>query len=260
MFPLEENRKVVTIEYDVDELIPTIGDFRHSSLNVLCTDNFDRQFIVKMQMNWTANFKPRMLLNDSKVYVRQHGEKEKYKLLYPVYVINFVYDVYEESPKMKDEYYHHYKTAYILNTEERIEGLEFIFIEMPKFKPGVSTMRKYHELWLRFLTEINELIDEAPSELLSDKLICEALHYTENGRYNRNELFVYDEIRMFAMDERSALSDFEEKGIEKGRAERLAKVRAEIAINALKKGMSPEDVSELTGLSFNEIHKLNAEF
>ncbi|MDR1121056.1 MAG: hypothetical protein LBM08_09070, partial [Dysgonamonadaceae bacterium] len=47
-----------------------------------------------------------------------------------------------------------------------------------------------------------------------------------------------------------------EEGLEEGFEKGLAKGRKEIAINALKKGMSPEDVSELTGLPLTEIHKL----
>jgi hypothetical protein len=50
------------------------------------------------------------------------------------------------------------------------------------------------------------------------------------------------------------------KGLEKGHAKGLeegnARAISGIAVNALKKGMSPEEVSELTGLPLNEIIKL----
>jgi predicted transposase/invertase (TIGR01784 family) len=284
MLPFDEDRKVVTIEYETGELIPEIKDLKHSVVDVRCTDNHKRQFLVEMQMNWTDSFKSRVLLNASKAYVRQFDKAQSYRLLHPVYAINFVNDVFEKSPQMKDKYYHHYKIANVRDTEKQIEGLEFIFIELPKFKPDARNTGKLHELWLRFLTEINESTEEVPPELLSDKDVCEAVHYSETGAYNKNQLLAYDKVKMAVLDERSLISDSMEvglekgiekgiekgmakgmaKGLEKGRAEGLEKgltkgreeAMAGIVVNALKKGMSPEEISELTGLSMDEIVRL----
>jgi predicted transposase/invertase (TIGR01784 family) len=172
---------------------------------------------------------------------------------------------------MKDEYYHHYKIVNVQHTEKRIDGLEFIFIELPKFKPHTRATRKLHELWLRFLTEIDEQTKEVPDELLANEHIREAMHYAEIGAYSENQLLAYDKAKMAIMNELSIVSDSEEKGLKKGLAEGLQKGRAEgleegdakatsrIAVNALKKGMSPEEVSEFTGLALNEIIKLKGE-
>jgi predicted transposase/invertase (TIGR01784 family) len=268
MLPFDEDRKVVSIEYETVELVPQIKDLKHSVVDVRCKDNYNRQFIVEMQMNWTESFKSRVLLNASKAYVRKFDVAQDYKLLYPVYAINFVNDIFEKSPEMRDEYYHHYKIVNVQHTEKQIEGLELVFIELPKFRPHTRATRKLHELWLRFLTEINESTEEAPPELLSDEDIREAVHYTEVGAYSKGQLLAYDVIKMAVVDERSLLSGSRDEGLvegmEKGIAEGLAKGREEgeakatagIAVNALKKGMSPEDVGELTGLPLNEILKL----
>ena len=73
-----------------------------------------------------------------------------FKLLKPVYALNFVNETFEKSPEMKDEYYHYYKIVNIRDTEKQIEGLEFLFV-----KPQNRAEKRFHELWLRFLTEIN---------------------------------------------------------------------------------------------------------
>jgi predicted transposase/invertase (TIGR01784 family) len=262
MLPLDENQEVVEIEYETGEMIPQLEILKFSMVDVRCTDNYGRQFIVEMQMEWTESFKSRVLLNASKAYVRQLDSSQDYKLLHPVYAINFVNDIFEKLPEMKDEYYHHYKIVNVQHTEKRIDGLEFIFIELPKFKPSTRAARKLHELWLRFLTEINERTKEAPPELLSDKYISEAMHYMEVGAYNKGQLLAYDEAKIAVMTARSMLSDTEEKGIAKGRAEGraegLAEGLAKVAVNALKKGLSPEEINELTGLPPDEIHKLKA--
>ena len=49
---------------------------------------------------------------------------------------------------------------------------------------------------------------------------------------------------------------FEEKGFQKGYQEELQKVRQEFALRVLSKGMSREDVAEVTTLPLTEIDKL----
>jgi predicted transposase/invertase (TIGR01784 family) len=272
MLPFEDGRKVETIEYETVEWIPEIRDVRHSVVSVLCTDNYSRQFVVEMQIDWTGRFRSWILFNANKAYIRRFDRGQNYKLPYPVYVIKFVNYIFEKSPEMRDEYCHHYKTVNIRHTEKQIEGLELIFIELPKFKPQTRATRKLHELWLRFLTEINEMTEEAPPELLTDEDIREAVHYTEVGAYSKAQLLACDIIKMAVVDERSLLSGSREEGLEEGlvkgreegRAEGLEEGlakgreegRIEVAVNALKKGMSPEDVSEFTGLHLDEIHRL----
>ena len=82
---------------------------------------------------------------------------------------------------MANDYYHYYKIVNIRNTEKQIEGLEFLFVELPKFKPLNRAEKKLHELWLRFLTEINENTNEVPKELLENELTREAVGYMERA-------------------------------------------------------------------------------
>ncbi|MCL2119115.1 MAG: Rpn family recombination-promoting nuclease/putative transposase, partial [Planctomycetaceae bacterium] len=154
MLPLEN--PIVSVEYQTGELIPELADIlRHTIVDVRCTDSNKQQFLVEMQMYWTESFKSRVLLNASKAYIRQLDKAREFELLQPVYALNFVNDTFEKSPEMKDEYYHYYKIVNIKDTKKQIKGLEFLFVELPKFKPKNRAEKKLHELWLRFLTEIN---------------------------------------------------------------------------------------------------------
>jgi predicted transposase/invertase (TIGR01784 family) len=253
MLPLEENREVVSIEYETGELVPESIDLKNTTVDIRCTDNYGRQFIVEMQMNWTESFKSQVLFNASKTYARLLESGQKYKALNIVYSINFVNDIIYHSPKMQDKYYHHYGIADLQDVENRMYGMEFVFIELPKFKPHSRSARKLHELWLRFLTEVNGNTDEVSAELLSDENIREAVQYSETGAYSKSQLLAYQKMKMIVMDECSRMSDSEEKGIAKG----IVEERERIAVNALKSGMSPEDVGKLTGMSPEEIDRLN---
>jgi predicted transposase/invertase (TIGR01784 family) len=255
MLPFDEKQEVVEIEYETGEMIPQIEALKNSVVDVRCTDNYGRQFIVEMQMNWTESFKSRVLLNASKAYVWQLESSQEYKLLRPVYAINFVNDVFEKSPEMKNEYYHHYKIVNIRHTEKRIDGLEFVFIELPKFRPPTRAMRKLHELWLRFLTEINESTEEAPPELLANEYIREAVHYTEVSAYNKYQLLAYDRAKMDVMTARSMLSDSKDEGRMEGREEE----RFEIAKQCLREGMSIAMVSKITKLPVEKVERIQAQ-
>jgi predicted transposase/invertase (TIGR01784 family) len=225
MLPLE--KPVVSIEYQTNELIPELTDvLRYSIVDVRCTDADGRQFIVEMQMFWSESFKSRVLLNASKAYVMQLDKSKDFELLQPVYALNFVNERFEKSPEMENEYYHYYKIVNIKNTEKQIKGLEFLFVELPKFKPMNRAEKKLHELWLRFLTEINESTKEAPHELLENELTCEAVGYMERAAYTKEQLTAYDEWKIAAMTERGIIKDAENKGRAEGEAKGFAKGEA----------------------------------
>jgi len=213
-------------------------------------------------MFWTESFKKRVLLNASKAYVKQLDKAEKFKLLQPVYALNFVNETFEKSPGMENEYYHHYKIVNIKDTEKQIEGLEFIFIELPKFKPQNRAEKKLHELWLRFLTEINESTDEAPEELLENDDTREAVSYMERAAYTKEQLFTYDKWKIDILTERSIIDDALRKGEAIGEAIGLEKGERKqaltIAQKALNMGMSEEDVIKITGLNKEDLSMLSA--
>jgi predicted transposase/invertase (TIGR01784 family) len=198
----------------------------------------------------------------------QLDASQKYDMLHPVYALTFVDQNFEKSPEMKDEYYHHYKIVNINHTEKQIEGLEFVFVESRKFVPGNRTGKKLHELWLRFLTEINESTEGIPSELLENREIVEAIHYTEKAAYTRAQLDYYDSFRDRAMKERSALSDAKKEGIAEGEAKGRAEGKAEgeetgktkekemTIINGHEAGFTVAQLSRLTGLTEERVHEI----
>jgi len=246
MLPLE--KPIVSIEYQTGELIPELPDLRNSIVDVRCTDADNRQFIVEMQMYWSESFKSRVLLNASKAYIKQLDKAKDFELLQPVYALNFVNDTFEKSKEMENEYYHYYKIVNIQNTEKQIKGLEFLFVELPKFKPLNRAEKMLHELWLRFLTEINETTRVVPEELLKNELTREAIEYIARAAYSKEQLDEYDIRKIDAMTERSVLKDARKEG--------EIKRNIEIALKALEMGMSIEEASHLTGLSKQQIEEL----
>jgi predicted transposase/invertase (TIGR01784 family) len=255
LLPLE--KPIVNIEYQTGELIPELVDvLRHTIVDVRCTDTDGRQFIVEMQLFWSESFKSRVLLNASKAYVMQLDKADRITLLQPVYALNFVNEIFEKSPAMKDEYFHHYKIVNIKDTEKQIKGLEFVFVELPKFKPQNRAEKKLSELWLRFLTEINESTTEISQELLDNEHTREAISYMERAAYTKEQLMTYDKWKIDILTERGMIDDARAEGRAEGKAEGSDEKAMEIALKLLNNGMSIESVMAITGLSEEHLHSI----
>ncbi|MDR0737765.1 MAG: Rpn family recombination-promoting nuclease/putative transposase [Prevotellaceae bacterium] len=281
ILPLEASQRIVTLEYQQPELVPEIPGLKDSIVDVRCKDNFGRQFIVEMQMYWTDSFRSRVLFNASKAYVRQLDAGKDYKLLQPVYALSFVNEPFDRDSSV---YYHHYKIVNIENKEKQIEGLEFVFIELPKFRPTNRAEKKLYDLWLTFLTQINEGEEKVPEVLFEEGITKEALQHLERYSYSKGELDTYDRYWDVIRKERMYYLDALDKGLAKGHAEGLAKGHAEglakghaeglaegraegeaiglekglrdVVLNAKRKGLPITQIQDITNLSKEKIEEI----
>jgi len=211
MLPLQENQLIEHIDYQDNEIIPELPGFKRSLVDVRCTDNWGRQFIVEMQMYWTSSFKKRMLFNAGKAYVKQLRGGGKYTDLKPVYGLSLIDDNFMTDTKFENIYYHHYNFVHTLDHSEHIEGLELIFVELPKFKVQNLSEKRLRNLWLRFLTEIDENTENVSDDLKNDKLINEALEYVQKDAFSLEELLYYEKYWDSIRTEKAALEEALEK-------------------------------------------------
>ena len=209
-----EEEEITSVTYLTPEMVPQTPTRKYSIVDVRCEDAQGRQFIVEMQMVWSAEFKQRVLFNASKAYVKQLNRGEDYSLLKPVYSLNLVNEVFE--PEL-DDYYHYYHLVHEEHTEKVIDGLHLVFVELPKFTPHTFTEKKMQVLWLRYLTEIDENTKEIPAELLANPEIAKAVSEIEESAYTEKELLGYDEFWDMVSVEKTLA----------GRLERLAKANGD---------------------------------
>jgi predicted transposase/invertase (TIGR01784 family) len=217
LLPLPEGREVISLEYLPAELVPDIPVLKNTIVDVRCTDNVGRHFIVEMQLFWTPSFKSRVLFNASKAYVKQLGSGKPYKGLQPVYALSLVNDEFETDTT---EYYHHYSIIHNQLTNKKIDGLAFVFVELPKFKAKNVTEKKLQVLWLRYLTEIEDKTENPPSDLFEDPQFREAIEILRESAFTEQELETYDKYWDQVRTEKTLIADSFEKGeqigLEKG--------------------------------------------
>lgn len=253
LLPLPNDRLIESVEYLPSELVPDNPLKKNSIVDVRCTDNYKRQFIVEMQTVWSDEFKQRVLFNASKAYVKQLGKSVNYDLLKPVYSLNLVDEIFEKDT---DDWYHHYRLVHEKDSQKIIDGLQLVFVELPKFQPQTYTDKKMMKLWLRFLTEIDEKTTEAAPELLADSNISQALQLVEQSAYNDEQLASYDKFWDIIRTERTLISGAEKKGLTQGRMQGRMDEKKEIAKKLKQMGLSIADIVKATSLSEDEINAL----
>lgn len=266
LLPLDEGKQIEHVEYLPAEMVPENPGKKNSVVDVRCRETGGRHFIVEMQLNWNNEFRHRVILNAAKAVVKQLKPGEEYKLVQPVYSLNLINDTgFESAP---DDFYHDYAIVDVAHNDRIIEGLRFVFIELPKFKPKTIAERKMAVLWLRFLTEINSTTEEAPAELLENPETAKALKLLEKSAYNEGQLEAYDRFwdavyreRVFYDDgykkgQAAGWADGREAGLTAGRAEGADKTNRDNAQKMKAKGFAVEDIAEITGLTIEAINSL----
>ena len=290
LLPLAENTPITHVEYLSPEMLPEKKGRKDSIVDVRCKDSAGRQFIVEMQMHWNEDFMKRVLLNASKSIVKQAGMGEKYRQIQPVFSLNLINDT-RFQPDTED-FYHDYAIINVEHPEKTIDGLRFVFVELPKFQPKSIAEKKMAVLWLRFLTEIGEDTKVAPKELLENEQTRKALEIIEKSAMSDAQIMAYEDFMMSIEDEQviregfykegmakgmadgmakgmadgmakgmadgmaKGMADGMAKGMAKGMAEGIAEANLENARKMKSMGFAIEDISEITGLTLEDIKSI----
>ncbi|MBR3713264.1 MAG: Rpn family recombination-promoting nuclease/putative transposase [Bacteroidales bacterium] len=264
LLPLPEGMEIVSVEYLTNETIPDNPAKKLSIVDVRCTDNYGRGFIVEMQSLWNGEFFSRTLYNVASMYSKQLDKGSSFERLREVYALALVNDDafdYEGDDGYMQEFYITNKN----HPDDIRKELALIFVELPKYKPADRGSRAIKELWLRFLTEIDESTQSVDEALTENPEISEALEIVQRSAYSDGDLYKYNDYRLEIMTQRNAMirersegfTEGEKKGLAEGRAEGFAegkrKAKLATASKMLSKGFSIDEISEMTGLAPEEI-------
>jgi len=255
LLPIPNDSPIVSLSYLQNEQVPVIPEFKRTIADVKCTDAQGRVFIVEMQMNWTDQFKQRLLFGTSQAFVKQLDKGEEYKFLQPVYGLGLVAEIYE---KTTPDWYHHYQLVKKGDYEHSdvIDYLQLIFIELPKFPAQSLDEKKLRLLWLRFLREVDEKTRTVSHDLLEVEEIAQAVALAEESAYTPRELDLYDSYWDQVSREKTLISGKYAEGKAEGIAEGIEQGIEKIVLNMLKEREPLDKITKFTGLSHDEIAKI----
>jgi len=244
---------IVSIQYLSPEIVPDIHDGKNSIVDVRCTDNHGRHFIVEMQVGSQLGFIKRVLMNTTKVYSRQLLKNAHFSTSQTVYSLNILDYRFNLD---EGEWYHHYAFTNRKNQNDHWEDIQIIMIELPKWKKlGKFDLSNPKDRWLMYFTEPNAF-DRHLTQEERDRYneVYEAMEELKTKNFTPEQLLSYelyiDGVRQYVttMDlvRQEGIQEGLGKGKEEGRQEGIS-TSLQI-IEALKK---QEETPKEIAMRFN---------
>lgn len=252
LLPLPQDSVIESLEYLNPENVPEIPVMKRTIVDVRCTDQKGRHFIVEMQIEWVTAFMQRVLFNTSSAYVKQLRKGNNYDVLNPVYGLALLgHNFRPEDP----HWIHHYQMTH-QRSSEPLGDMHLVFVEFPKFKPDTLNDKRLMVLWLRFMSEINDRTDTIDPELFKVPEIKEAIELTQTSAYSRTELDAYDAYWDSVSTDVTLMEGKFKLGLQQGIQQGLQEGERNTKIIMAKKltelGVSKEKILEATGLDLHD--------
>ena len=227
-----------------------------------------KRFNIEIQITDEADYDKRALYYWAKLYTEQLASGDDYSNLSKaigIHILNFI------SITDNDRYHNCFHILEKETGERYFTDLELHTIELKKFEGKtkelnelVNSIKSALDIWLAFLTKNNLLNKDNLPPALQDRELKKALSVLEVMNFSNEERDAYDEHLKWLMIEANTLKKQYEQGKHEGKAEGIAEGKAkgiaerniEIAKKMLSKNHSISDISDLTGLSPQEITKL----
>ena len=229
---------------------------RRAVFDVYCENERGEKILIEMQRGEQQFFKDRSLYYAT-FPIREQGEKGEWdyrlKVVYVIGILNFKFDSED------DNYFHHEVQLMDVCTKQVFyDKLTFIYLEMPKFNKSEDELVTMFDKWLFVLRNLSRLM--ARPAALQDRIFTRLFEAAEIAKFTKEQYEAYEESLKVYRDWQNTIVTAEQKGMAKGMAEGIAKGRMEQnranARSMKLAGLDYEIISQVTGLSKDEIDKL----
>ena len=255
----QEQGEIVDLTYLKSEHLGAAELNRRAIFDLYCTNERGEKFIVELQKTKQKFFKDRTLYYSTFPIQEQavRGSEWDFELkkIYTIAILDFVFDEDKHEP---EKYRYDIKLSDIQTHKVFYDKLTFIYLEMPKFNKEVAELETPFEKWMFVLKNLHKL-DRIPDKLresIFEKLFMAA----EIAKFSKKEHQHYEDSLKYYRDLKNSLDTAKEEGLIEGEQIGLQKGEQigmqKVALNAKKMGMPIKDISDLTGLSEEEISAL----
>jgi predicted transposase/invertase (TIGR01784 family) len=231
---------------------PRIQGIKDSYLDVKATITGNKTVIIEMQVLNVLGFEKRVLYNAAKAFSIQLKVGEDYNLLNPVIALTITdFIMFEEIEKVI--------SCYRLKEKDDLtdysDDIELFFVELPKFKKELEQLETVTDKWLYFLKNAQKLA-QIPPNMAEISPIRHAFAVARQSKLSKKELEAIEKREIFLHDSRNAILkarlEGKREGLETGRKEKALEIA-----RSLLDVLSPETISQKTGLTLQEIENLS---
>ena len=213
---------------------------------------------IEMQVTDHKNIEKRILFYLSKMYTKTIKKSQDYNSLekcIAILISNYNIDIIKNIPK--------YITKWNIREEEYqkivlTDVMEIYIIEINKFK-DYKEKSNHNSLnsWIEFI-ESPEVVDMSNKEIQKAKKVLEEISQDEHEQYlaELREKYIMDQKAIEDAGYDKGLNVGYNKGLKTGIAQGITQGKLQIAKKMLSKKIDLKTISELTGLSIQELKKL----
>ena len=242
--------RIVSLTYLKNEKLGRSDEDRKAIFDLYCENEKGEKFIVEMQKARQAFIKDRTLYYGTFPIVEQAPKGDwsyELKAVYIVAILEFVFD--DDKGDDPNKYRYDVMLTDIETHKVFYKKLTFTYLATPKFHKGVDELETRFEKWIYVLKNLKRL-DHLP-ERLRDRIFEKMFAAAEIARLSKEEYEIYlNKIKTYR-DWKNSLDTAKEEG--------KIEEKIEIAKNLFKQGVSPEIISNATGLSIQQIEKLKTD-
>ncbi len=241
----KEGDKIIELRFQETEQIPELRGDRRSFLDVYCTDETGKHFIIEMQNDPQDFFFERMMYYASLIFSRQKPSPFQYDKLTPVIFIGIL------SKQLNNDHPDVISEHAIMNTKYNTissRHMMYYLVELGKFDKTEDELESDTDKWLFFMKKA-DACKEIPNVLKNDENFVKAFYILEHMAFSETDLFNY----LAAAD-----AEGRDERIEKYAAKEAARKNAEEnAKNLLRMtNLDPEMIAKTTGVSIERVHEL----
>jgi len=256
---LPPEHHVVDLTFKNSEQLGQTEADRKAIYDIYCDTDKGEKFIVELQKAKQNYFKERTIYY-STFPIKEQAEKGEWnynlKAVYCIGILDFTFDDYESEPE-KSEVVHtiklknkHGKTFY--------DKLTYIYLEMPNFNLKEDNLVTRLDQWLYFIKHLEDF--QSIPTIFKDEVFTQAFEKAEIARFGQVDIESYEmNLKIYRDYKNTVDTAFDEGKMEgklEGKLEGKMEEKHDVARKMKAKGLSINDIVDLTGLSINEINAL----
>jgi len=244
----EREGKITELTYQPPENLPVTVGNRKAIFDIYCTNEKGERFIVEMQKVEQQYFKDRMLFYSTfpiQIQAKNKGKDWNFKLKH-VYAIGILDFSFKEDQPDPNKYRYDAKITEIETGEVFYDKLTFTYLSMEKFNKGLDDLETKFEKWLYIIKNLNKL-DRIPEKLKED-IFLKFFQIAEIAQLKDVEYQEYEASLNAYRDIKNSVDWAHEKGKIEG--------KSEVVWIMDDKGFSLEEISEMTGLTAEEVKRI----
>ncbi len=226
---------------------------RRAIYDVYCQTKGGDRFIVEMQKAKQDHFQDRSIYYSS-FAIREQGQKGKKDnmpwdyCLSPVYVVgilNFEMDETNKSDrviskvKLKDE-----------DNKDFSDKLNFIFVEMPKFRKTEAELETFMDKWLYVIKNLYRLQDKPAA--LTEGIFKKLFEVAEIAAFSKNERYDYEENLKNYLDWFNVMRTAKNEGRAEGELALLTKQ----VLAKKEKGKTASEIAEMLEVDIEVVDEI----